>query len=588
MAIYNKYSGLSALLPVVQAEKDYVMNTQKIPPDQVPAYLMNKGLPQLGAAVADKIALDNAAKMQPNPQVPPAPPTVVEANRMAAQQARLQQVMNGRNNEMTQLRDTTGLAATNIPAPVSPQGMQAGGIVALAGGGSDWNTPSRDVTLATSYDFGERVPEQMDIVTYVKQFIPSFDSLSPQDKQQVLSAYDRQYRAARERSNPSRQTAPAAQAVTPDKLNLAASQGTPFGVIMPDTRAELDAAIRKSAATTTAPTADVTAAPAARRGVTTDRIPAAAAAPKEDQFSKYELQKPKDEAAYREERLARQQKEKTGAFSQADTDLAAFIKEQKDKGGDEKTAYKNFWVMTGASLLANKSPFFTQALGESVRDNYGNLVKDLKQLKDDTKQLRLQEIQLRRSTEQATESGSKEDRDRAESDRKEYQANGLAIAKARTDIEQKVLDRANERTIAQLRQYGNDRIADQLMRMWDTAQSETDPAKKKELMSRYQARLAEANTIISQTTAGGISAQQRDEAARRTALTNVRKSDAYLRDQSIVDSKTRTDEEKAQAKARMQRLEDEAMGDLGGPRRGGYVPESGNIRNPIDFSTLPQ
>jgi len=473
---------------------------------------------------------------------------------------------------------------------VSPQGMAGGGIVALAAGG-DWSTPSRDVTLAKPYEFGERIPEQMDIITYVKQFLPNFDQLSPQDKQQVLSAYDRQYRAARERSNPSRQTAPAAQAVTPDKLNMAAASAEPFGVIMPDTRAELDAAMRRSAEPTPPPAPAAAApapAPAARPSAIAKPTLAAPAKPKEDQFSKYELPTPKDEATLRAERLARQKEEKTGVFSQADADLAAFIKEQKDKGGDEKTAYKNFWVMTGASLLANKSPFFTQALGESVRDNYGNLVKDLKQLKDDSKALRLQEIQLLRSQEQAKETGAKEDRDRAESLRDKYQATGLKIAELRSGIEQKVLDRANERTIAQLRQYGNERMADQLMRMWDAAQEEKDPVKQKELMSRYQSRLAEANTIISQTTAGGIGATQRDEAARRKALSDVRKSDAYLRDQSIANSSTRNEQEKAQARARLQRMEDEAMGDIGGPRAGGYVPESGNIRNPIDFTTLPR
>lgn len=582
MDISNKYSGLSALLPVVQAEKDYVMNSKKVPPDQVPAYLMNRGLPQLGAAVADKIALDNAAKMQPNPQVPPAPPTVVEANRMAAQKARLQQVMNGRNNEMMQLRDTTGLAATNIPPPVSPQGMAAGGIVAFAAGD--------EVQDDFRYDPDYAVILQQEIA----KARAAGDMRRVEELRRAGQEYMRRTGSAKMAStaanvgsnigrtffpnlyNQNAAGLPSVAPAQPAPTAAPAASAEPFGVIMPDTRAELDAAMRRSAE------------PPRRAAPATQAAPAAPAKPKEDQFSKYERPTPKDEATLLAETEARQKREKTGAYSQADADLAAFIKEQKDKGGDEKTAYKNFWVMTGASLLANRSPFFTQALGESVKDNYGNLIKDLKQLKDDSKALRLQEIQLLRAQEQAKETNSKDARDRAESLRDKYDATGIKIAELRSGIEQKVLDRANERTIAQLRQYGNERMADQLIRMWDEAQAEKDPVKQKELMARYQARLAEANTIISQTTAGGIGATQRDEAARRKAVADVMKSQAYVNDERIANSSTRSEDEKKQARARMQRRIDEARDGGDGPRERGYVPESGSIRNPIDFTTLPR
>lgn len=472
-------------------------------------------------------------------------------------------------------------------------GKASGGPIAFDKGGD--TSTSIDTTRVRPYQFTDdlraQIPSFMrddtDIVTFVKAQMPSFDTLSMADKQSVLKQFEPAYNRARaaqqqlrDRKAESPSGVPAVAAPPPQTVDMRGqmAQRTPDSGFAFENPLRPNQPVQDAFEALSTPTAP--AAPSAQRAAPAARKPAAAAAKSPlDELAGMVGDKPTLEAitAAREER---QKKEKTGKYSQADEDLAAFIKQEKDKGGDEKSAYKNFWVMTGAALLGNRSPFFTQALGETIEKTYGGLVKDLKQIKDDTKALQLQEIQLRRSREQAIESGSKEDQDRYERRLDNYQNKLFEVDKLKVTVQENALNRANERAIAQLRQTGNEKLADQLMRQWEAAQKITDPAEKKAAMDAYDAKLAAANNIIEKTTATGVGATIRQETAYNTALARALQNDSIykraVRDSTNPDLKQ---QERDQAAERMRLREQQIRGTLGsGPRQ--LTPEANLYQSP--------
>lgn len=470
-------------------------------------------------------------------------------------------------------------------------GRTVGQVVGKAGGGpiafdkgGDTST-SIDTTRVRPYQFTDDLQAQIpsfmrddtDIVTFVKAQMPNFDTLSMADKQSVLKQFEPAYNRARaaqqqlrDRKAESPSGVPAVAAPPPQTVDMRGqmAQRTPDSGFAFENPLRPNQPVQDAFEALSTPAAP--AAPSVQRTAPAARKPAPAAAAAKsplDELSAMVGEKP-DLAAIRAEREERQKKQKTGAYSQADADLAAFIKEQKDKGGDEKTAYKNFWIMTGASLLGNRSPFFTQALGDSIKENYGGLVKDLKQIKDDTKTLRLQEIQLQRSKEQMLESGDEKDRDTYERRLNNYQDKLFQVDKLKVDIHEKALDRANDRTLAQLRQYGNDRLADQLMREWDATQKLTGP-EKQAAITAYENRLAQANRIISQTTASAVSANIRQDTAIDVQIARQLKDDRVynraLRDSQNPDLKQK---DRDDAINTMRVREQQVRGLLGaGPRQ---------------------
>jgi len=187
-------------------------------------------------------------------------------------------------------------------------------------------------------------------------------------------------------------------------------------------------------------------------GSTTVLTAPRAATPAQDPYAQFMPEKPKTEEALRAERIERERAGGYGQFSQASKDEAEFIKERKGRAGqDEKSARKDFWIMTGASLLGSRSPFFANALGDSVKENYGNLIKDLRDLKKEGDSIKVLEIQMRRAQETAAQTGDKEDRTEAQRLGAEYRNTGFQIQKLRDETKQKVLDRATNLLIAQLR-----------------------------------------------------------------------------------------------------------------------------------------
>lgn len=480
-------------------------------------------------------------------------------------------------------------------------GRTVGQVVGKAGGGpiafDKGGDTSIDTTRVRPYQFTDDLQAQIpsfmrddtDIVTFVKAQMPSFDTLSMADKQSVLKQFEPAYNRARaaqqqlrDRKAESPSGVPAVTAPPPQTVDMRGqmAQRTPDSGFAFENPLRPNQPVQDAFEALSTPATP--AAPPAQRAAPAARKPVAAAAKSPlDELSGMVGERP-DLAAITAAREERQKKEKTGKYSQADEDLAAFIKQEKDKGGDEKSAYKNFWVMTGAALLGNRSPFFTQALGETIEKTYGGLVKDLKQIKDDTKALKLQEIQLRRSREQAIESGDEKDLNIYERRLDNYQNKLFEVDKLKVTVQENALNRANERAIAQLRQTGNEKLADQLMRQWEAAQKITDPAEKKAAMDAYDAKLAAANNIIEKTTATGVGATIRQETAYNTALARALQNDSIykraVRDSTNPDLKQ---QERDQAAERMRLREQQIRGTLGsGPRQltpGANLYQSPNV-----------
>jgi hypothetical protein len=548
-----------------------------MPPDQAIQYV--KGMATQGVApLADLYAMMNQFQRLKQQQVQPpqTPPTIKDQLNMADQQQQMQAQQGGIAGMQApppagQPMDR-GLGAIDAGRMEYPQ-FAGGGIVAFAEGGMGLTKP---------YEFNDdleaQVPsfmnEDMDIVSFVRKQMPNFDTLSADQKAQVLKQFEPVYMRARAARNTLVERGRAAnETPKPGSVNF-----TEAGGIIPAANPFDEGA---PPAQQVVPTPKPQAKPVAERRPT---------GPKTDRFSQFEMERP-DLAEIRREREERQKATKTGAYSQADADLAAYLKEQKDQGADEKQAYRNFWVMTGASLMASKSPYFLSALGESVRDNYGGLVKDLKGLKDDAKQLRLQEIQLRRAQEQAMESGSREDQQRYETLFERYQNTNYSIEKARSDIEQKVLERNHETALANLRAGGQYDMADMATKLWFSAEGETDPAKKKALLDQYQRTLGAATEITRATTAGGAGAASREEIAVANAVQKRKEQSDYKRNERVYFSDSATPEEKAAAKARMDEMERKAATDaasiLGISTSGssGYVPSIGSGTGGGPYST---
>ena len=552
-----------------------------MPPDQAIQYV--KGMATQGVApLADLYSMMNQFQRlkQQQAKPPQTPPTIRDQLNMMDQQQQIpQQTPQGGIAHLQapppadQPMDR-GLGAIDAGLMEYPQ-FAGGGMVALAGGGDVVAFQNQGLVPEGKYEFTDDLSSQvpgymtsdMDIVSFVKAQIPNFDSLSPEQKAAVLKAKEPEYVRARQARLKLRDRgvvqdaaaaaptqAPADQQLDFRNQNMAFAAPNPFD----STDKQLGDVFSQKAIrpADTAPAAEKPRAPAPRRET----------APKADRFADFRYEKP-DLAAIRSEREERQRTQKTGAYSQADADLAAYIDEQKKQGGDTKEAYRNFWVMTGASLMANKSPNFLQALGESVKENYGGLVKDLKQLKDDTKAYRLEEIRLRQAKERALETGDAADQSRYDSLLQRHENRQFDIFKTELDIEQKAIGRQHEVALAQLRSSGNDRQADRLMNAWRAAQAEADPNKKRQLLDAYNAELEATRDVTEASTATGVGAGIRAETAADTRVANLAKDPIYNRAYRDSQNPELTEDERRKAEEVMRVKEQQARGTMGaGPR----------------------
>jgi hypothetical protein len=503
-----------------------------MPPDQAIQYV--KSMATQGVApLTDLYAMMNQfqrLKQQPV-QAPQTPPTIRDQLNMAEQQ-QAQQQMAMQQQAQQQMAMQQGLGGMPVPAMEQAQ-FAGGGIVAFAAGSED---PVSSRSGGTNpYEFNadllRNVPSFMtdttDIESFVRKQMPDYDKLSFAEKQEVLKRFDPAYKEAY-RSLQKLKARGAAPAITPAEDSTAAFDPNAFRRSPENVFEQVQDLRRIQERATTAPDVKPAAPERLNQGPVVPRA-VVPAAPKGDMFTQFERSKT-DVETERAARIERQRAAKTGEFSQADADLAAYIKEQKAQGGDTKEAYRNFWIMAGASLMANKSPYFLQALGESIRDNYGGLVNDLKQLKDNTKALRLQEIQLRRAQEQAIESGSAADQERVDRLNEKADATNFAITSKRADIEQKMLDRRHDIALERLRasnKPSNLSIAERLMGMYDAAVRETDPVRRQQLMGEYERQLQTAENITRATTAAGIGLPVREAGLVQREATGIRQTRAY-------------------------------------------------------------
>lgn len=101
------------------------------------------------------------------------------------------------------------------------------------------------------------------------------------------------------------------------------------------------------------------------------------------------------------EKLKPEEVKKTTVVSKALDDEEAFIKARKEEAGvSRKQASTEFLINLGASLLANRSPHFTVALGEALKESYGTMSQNLRELKKDADALKIQELKVQAAREQ--------------------------------------------------------------------------------------------------------------------------------------------------------------------------------------------
>jgi hypothetical protein len=542
-----------------------------MPPDQAIQYVKSMATQGI-APLADLYAMmKQFERLKQQPVQPPqTPPTIRdELNMMEQMQAQggMSPQMPPQMPQQMPPQMAQGLGSMNAGAMENPS-FAGGGIVAFDEGGKAASTP---------YEFNDelssRVPSfmtgDMDIVSFVKRQLPNFDMLTPEQKQEVLLRFEPAYKQARaarlklESRGVAEQAPPAAAsaALSAAPINMRqsfAAMGAPNPFATEDEVLQNTFSQLATRPAETAPAPETPRAPAPRREVATG--------PKEDPFAQFRYERP-DLEAIRKEREERQKTQKTGAYSQADADLAAYMAEQKKQGGDTKEAYRNFWVMTGASLMANKSPNFLQALGESVKENYGGLIKDLKQLKDENKTLRLEEIRLRQARERALETGDAADQSRYDALQQRFETRQYDIFKTELGIQEKALDRGHAERLASLRATGNEKQADRLIKLWQAANAETDPYKKQQMLNNYQAELDITREITEASTASGVSAGIRAETAGQQRLANLSKDDQIYRNAQRIVQSSQDPQEVQQAKELIRIKEQQALGMMGaGPR----------------------
>lgn len=515
---YRDYNpaGLEALSPTVTAYKQFVQRTQNVPDNQIVPFLISQGKPELAGLIANKMYVDGASKQQQTlmQQPPAAPPTV--SDKYAAQAAATRMGESAQPQAAAPM--SSGIA--QLPNPAMDRGFAHGGIVAFQQGGP----PDR---LQSMVNDPSIVPDMSDVPgyeAYVSGRWPGWARMSDREKQQVAKTFSDIYQ--RKRAEKIAFLAPIkAGEDTRERTELAYS-------MMRDANKETAPVATPAATPTVTPadsarTARVTnevsaaapgATPADRPRAGTPRRDDARARPSaEDPYAKFLPSKPPTVEEAMREQLAREMAGGYGRGSKAAADEKAFIEERKQRTGEsEKTARKDFWVMLGASLLGNRSPYFATALGESVKENYGNLIKDLRDLKKEQDSVRQLEIQFRRAEENAAQTGDERAVARAETLGERYRTAQFEIQKHKDSVRNAVLDREVRLQIARLQQQGNEGKSARLMALWEGV---NEPGISPEVKAKREAALKAEFKFVTDLTAAttgtvlaaNISAQARQD-----------------------------------------------------------------------------
>ncbi len=553
----KKGGGLRSLAPIVDQTEQFLAK-QNVPKEQVVPFLMSLGRPELAGAVADRMRLDAAAenvKMMQKGQS--APPTVVQENRAQAQ---------GLMGMLPQQQRP-------MPTQPMPQ-MAGGGIVAFSNGAS--------VRLPKSEVFSDAGFEE-----YIRNNFPNWNQLPEDQKREVARAMKDQYLTAQSRAMqreaidprmrrgyvapaPAAAPAPANAPVAglPAALPTATAStappaAAPAGFIAPDTQSELfDEMLQSASRSVNQPSA------AARRPRTPAPAPAAGAVMPD-------IEKPQTLEQVTAARVAFDKA--AGITGDATKAYEDYLKSRTAELPEEKkAAYKNAWMMTGARLLGSRSPFFAQALGEAAEAGISGYQKDLKEIKAAEQSLRQADMQLRINKEAIARGDLRADQAEVRRQQDNYTNKQFKLFELQTNAREKALDRAMDLRIAQLRNLtGGDERITRLQGLYEATQAEgLSPQEKQARQDKLAEQIEMDRKFTAATTSGGYAADIRSDTSSAQLLQKVRDSFIYRNQQMIADNERRPEPERIKARAEMQRMEREALGQSASSD---YVPRSQNV-----------
>lgn len=243
---------------------------------------------------------------------------------------------------------------------------------------------------------------------------------------------------------------------------------------------------------------------------------------------------------------------------------------------EKKAAYKNAWMMTGARLLGSRSPFFAQALGEAAEAGISGYQKDLKEIKAAEQSLRQADMQLRMNKEAIARGDLRADQAEVRRQQDNYTNKQFKLFELQTNAREKALDRAMDLRIAQLRNVtGGDERITRLQGLYEATQAEDlSPQEKQARQDKLAEQIEMDRRFTAATTSGGYSADIRSETERKELIQKVRDSFIYRNQQMIADNERRPESERIKARAEMQRMEREALGQSASSD---YVPRSQNV-----------
>jgi len=398
-------SGIASLTKAGIAE-DFI-EKRGIPRDQIVPFLSSvsnkQGYgsmnPELAGLIAKKMAIENAAKQEQalRGAPPSAPPTVrQDVEQLAA-------IANQRRN--------AGLAAANIPSPVTPRGMAGGGIVAFAqGGDTDLTkmTPEQlemlakgdDVTMArAAYKeylgrSGYRSPGQIasDIGTGVRDFFANTR----------IAGGAPDYM----RDEQGRIRTPASEAGV-KAVTSSFTEG-----IVPLKKRE-DAVAAATPPTTMTTPVDTTATAAGTRGPTTRRTPVAVPGEKKDETAKIPAAPSRATAApaakqetlpavksieeYEKELLDMYSKRGIG---KATEEYRKYLDEERAKGEKEGKVDTGLAIAkAGFRMMASTSPFAGVAIGEGGQELASQLAAVRKEQQANNRSMREAQFRLAQADE---------------------------------------------------------------------------------------------------------------------------------------------------------------------------------------------
>lgn len=504
-----------------------------MPPDQAVQYV--KSMATQGVApMADLYAMMNQFQRLKQQQVQPpqTPPTIRDQLNIMDQQQQMQGIQQMQAPAPAPQPMDRGLGAIDAGRMEYPQ-FAGGGIVAFQAGG----TSASNATPAT---------EDVDIVTFVKRRMPNFDTLTPEQKQQVLRSFEPMYMQARQRllgTNISANENTSSPFANFDQMATFARQGVRQDIVpLVNTRQSIQATIP---APPRAPAAKdpFTDLITAERGRKFESVP--------DTFSG----------------------EEKARVEKALSDLGA---ERKD-AARMALAQAGFGMAAAAARAGRQRTTALGALAEGAMGGMQQYAAAQKEIRQTERDLNKEMGMLRRYQDEVAR-GERT----AQRAFEEKRADNIANLTAKSEqLKLNQAELAQQLKIANIRATGNERLADQLMGMYDAYDKETDPAKREQLKQAFESRLAASERIIRSTTAGGVGTGTKEANAILNAVETAKEGNEYRMADRAYNAAVRSGDtaEIQRADAARQQILMKARRDaesvLGISGSSGYVPTLG-------------